>query len=79
MVPGEVPPGEATAFSYFLRPEGRNTSFDRLALESSTELRFMGVAVDEEDLDAAVARNRKRFPGDPAAANRQQPVGGIAL
>lgn len=47
--PQEARPGEQTEFSYFLRPQ-QTAGFDRLTLESSAPLRFMGVNVNGEEL-----------------------------
>ena len=51
ITPVVVDPGVTTEFTYYLRPE-RPTSFDRLSIESSAPVTFMGLAVDGNQREA---------------------------
>ena len=50
--PLETPPGESTEFTYYLRPIQTQTGgFDRLQLETTAPVRFIGAALQEEEIE----------------------------
>ncbi len=64
--PTEVQPGVESEFSYFVKAPQSATGFDRLALESSTPLRFVDAAIDGElvavDMEMSTAGFSVHFP-----------------
>ncbi len=59
--PMEVRPGEQTEFTYFLRPQGVKSGFDRLAVEASTPVRFTEAYVNEESVEVRVDARETGF------------------
>ena len=58
--PTEVLPGEATEFSYFVRP-GRTSGFDRLMVVASAPMQFREVLVGEKPAEAEVEETGEGF------------------
>lgn len=59
--PAEAEPGASTEFSYFLKAPATGSGFDRLSIEASTPLRFVGAALDDVRTAAEVQPNGKGF------------------
>ncbi|MFT5087997.1 MAG: hypothetical protein ACI906_001548 [Candidatus Latescibacterota bacterium] len=59
--PVEVKPGVESEFSYFVKAPQSTTGFDRLALESSTPLRFVGASIDAESVEVDMVEDAWGF------------------
>ena len=60
--PLQADPGVESEFSYFLRPlRTRGSGFDRLLLQSSAPVEFVGILVDNEPLEVSVDVTQEGF------------------
>jgi len=59
--PVEVEAGIESEFSYFVKAPQSTTGFDRIALESSTPLRFVGASIDAGAVEVDIVENPAGF------------------